>query len=197
MLKLKTSVLAVSFLAFTAIASADSITVQLGSGVLNLGPGIPDQVQEAGAVDLLALTLNVASTQTFYTALYGPNCTTCTGTLSGNLKASLIITDSSPAGTGNGIFSQGYTDSISGGTHTFTPLASTAINIALLNGDTLTITPLAGAPDPITSAGSEKVDATFLLHPTSSSAVPEPSSAFLLLTGIGVAGLLLRRKVVS
>lgn len=198
MLKLKTTLLTAGFLAFTAIASADSVTVQLGAGVLNLGSGIPDQVQETGAVDPFTLSLNVPSTEKFYTALYGVHCTTCTGTLNGNLTASLIVTDASPFGTGMGTFSQDYSDAISGGTHTFTPLGSTPINVALSNGDTLIITPLAGTADAVTTNGTEDVSAMFELITTpKSNPVPEPSSAFLLLTGAGVAGFLLRRKTAS
>lgn len=188
--------LSLGFLAFGAIANADTITIQLGSGVLNFSGGVPDQVVESGAIINPALTLNVPSNLNFYTPTYNALCTTCTGTLSGNLTANLIVTDMTTSGSGSGSFSQSYMDVISGGTHTFTPEASSTIDIALSNGDTLMITPLSGNSISVSTSGSNSsstVAATFLLTKTVPS-VPEPSSSLLLLTGLGVATLCILRK---
>ncbi len=190
--------LSVFLLAFGASAQADTVTVQLGSGQLAFSAGIPDEVLESGAIISPTLTLNVPSNLTFYAPLYEANCTTCTGSLSGSLTANLIVSDSSSVGSGTGTFSQDYSDVISGGTHTFTPLASSAIDIALSNGDTVVITPLAGTAVGVSTGSTDNttsVSATFLLEKTpAGSSVPEPSSALFVLTGLGAAAFGLRKR---
>lgn len=195
---LKAACLSLALFACGVVAKSDTIVIQLGSGSLSLGGGIPDQVQESGAIINPNLTLGTPVNQNFYTPIYtaSSNCTGCTGTLTGNLTGNLVVTDQTVSGTGTGTFSQSFSDAISGSTHTFTPQASSAININLSNGDTLVITPSIGTGVGVTAGNtnnSTSASATFLLEKTPT-AVPEPSSLLLLLSGAGVAGLWAMRK---
>lgn len=187
--------------ACAAFAHADSIVIQLGAGTTGTLNG-QDVVVDAGSITVPNLTLNVAQTVNFYTPTYDSICMTCSGTVDGTLKvSSLVVTDETVTGAGSGSFSQGYSDSGNGsGTNTFTPLASPSIDIALSNGDTLVITPLAGTADPVTAVedvNGPVVQATLLLEKTPAAVTPEPPSVLLLLTGIGAASLFWFRRRLS
>ena len=197
----KSHLLILTLAAFAASAAhADTINVGLGAGTTGALNAGPDVVETVGGNFIYNLTLGVAATETFYTPVYEALCTTCSGTVTGTMTSSTLnIADTTVVGSGTGSFSQQYSDASSGPSHTFTPLLSSAISIALTNGDTLVITPLAGTGSTESApsiTNGPAVSATFLLEKTTAAA-PEPSSALLLLTGFAAAGFLaLRRRLV-
>ena len=175
-----------ALLIFGAFAKADNIVIQLGAGTTGL-LGNGDEVQESGAILTPTLTLNTPETLSFYAPFYSALCTSCSGTVDGTLSTAalgLIVTDQTVAGTGKGTFSQNYSDSVVGTTHTFTALASPEIDVLLSNGDTLEIDPLAGTGfqlSPINQETGAEITAKFTL--VNGSAVPEPAAITLLALG--------------
>jgi hypothetical protein len=131
-----------------------------------------------------ALTLNGASVTS---ELYAVTTLTVTGgTKSTSNKTltddiALVQDNSITQYTGLFPFYQVFTETASGNTATFSVAAGAPITIHLINGDYLTITPLANSS---VTAGSI-VDATYAL--TSSPPVPEPAS--MLIVGAGLFAL--------
>jgi hypothetical protein len=181
---------------FAAAAQADTIDVQLGAGTTGALNAGPDVVETVGGNFDYDLTLNVPTTETFYVPFYEALCTTCSGSVTGTLTSSTInISDSTVFGSGTGAFAQKYSDASSGDVDTFTPLASSPISITLTNGDTLVITPLAGAASAQSApslADGTAVSATFLLEKTA--AVPEPSGVLPLLSALAAMVFLTAKK---
>ncbi len=191
-------------LAFGAIASADSINFQLANSTANFSSSPVDRVQESGANPSFTLVLNAAAvSENFYAALYTALCTTnCSGTLTTTLSANPLNLDIIATGaTGHGVFAQNFEDVIAGTganeTHTFNAEAGSPIVIALTNGNFVTITPQASAPDQLSQNSanvSQEITALFQYTSTNNAAVPEPTSVILLLTAIALVGWSVRRR---
>ena len=196
------------FLMIVCVAStayADSVDVILGAGTTGALKAGPDVVETVGGTFIFNLAPGVASTETFYVPTYEALCVLCSGTVTGTLTSpTLNVVDTTVAGTGSGSFSQQFSDAGAGSGPTasdvFTPLLSSATSIALTNGDTLFITPLAGSAFSVADASIQNgpaVSATFLLEQkaaTPPAVTPEPPSVLLLLTGLGAVALCSARK---